>query len=309
MAHPTRTLLLPALTLAAAAAILVGERRFPLRRQTQAEPSRIARNLVLGALSMAVVSIVEGPVVRPLARQAEARRRGIAQRLPAPSWLRDAAAFLAMDYTIYLWHILTHEVPALWRLHLVHHVDLDMDATTALRFHAADMLVSVPYRAAQVALLGVSPRALQGWQAFFFLSVLFHHSNLRLPPGLERRLSRVLTTPRMHGIHHSTVRGETDSNWSSGLSLWDHLHRTFRLDVPDRRVQVGVAGLPRPLRNPAAPLARHALHASARRLAAPTRPPRPHLNGNGRGGFGVAPAWEDLHADTPRTQPRPAPAY
>ena len=233
-------LLLPALTLGAAAAILVAERRSPLRQRTQAEPSRIVRNLALGTLSMAVVAAVEGPVVHPLARWAETRRRGLAQRIPAPAWLRDAAAVLAMDYTVYLWHILTHKVPVLWRLHLVHHVDLDMDATTALRFHAVDMLVSVPYRAAQVALLGTSPRALRFWQSFFFLSVLFHHSNLRLPPRLERRLSRVFTTPRMHGIHHSTVRGETNSNWSSGLSLWDHLHRTFRLDVPDRQVQVGV---------------------------------------------------------------------
>jgi sterol desaturase/sphingolipid hydroxylase (fatty acid hydroxylase superfamily) len=240
MASCRSKLLLPALILGAAAAILVGERRSPLRQRTQAEPTRIVRNLVLGTLSVAVVSAVEGPVIRPFARQAEVRRRGLAQRIPAPAWLRDAASILAMDYTIYLWHILTHKVPVLWRLHLVHHVDLDMDATTALRFHAADMLVSVPYRAAQVALLGVSPRALRGWQAFFFVSVLFHHSNLRLPPGLERRLARVLTTPRMHGIHHSTVRGETNSNWSSGLSLWDHLHRTFRLDVADRRVQVGV---------------------------------------------------------------------
>jgi len=240
MTRPARTNIIPALTLLAAAAILVGERRSPLRRQTQAGPPRLARNLMLGVLSMAVVSLVESPVVQPLARRAEARRRGLVQRLPAPAWVRDGAAFLAMDYTIYLWHILTHKVPALWRLHLVHHVDLDMDASTALRFHAVDMLASVPYRAAQVAVLGVSPRALRAWQAFFFLSVLFHHSNLRLPAGLERRLARVLTTPRMHGIHHSTVRGETDSNWSSGLSLWDHLHRTFRLDVPDGRVQVGV---------------------------------------------------------------------
>ncbi len=240
MASRLSKLLVPALTLGAAAAILVGERRSPLRQRTQAEPSRIIRNLALGALSMAVVAAVEGPMIRPLARQAEVRRRGLIQRAAAPAWLRDTAAVLAMDYTIYLWHILTHKIPVLWRLHLVHHVDLDLDATTALRFHAADMLVSVPYRAAQVALLGVSPRALRFWQAFFFLSVLFHHSNLRLSPRLERWLSRVLTTPRMHGIHHSTVRTETDSNWSSGLSLWDHLHRTFRLDVPDRRVQIGV---------------------------------------------------------------------
>ena len=233
---------LPVAAALAVAAILVGERWAPLRRRTQREPARVLRNAALGALSMAVVAAVETPLVQPLARRAETRRRGLAQRLPAPAWARDAAAFLLMDYTTYLWHVLTHKVPALWRLHLVHHVDLDMDASTALRFHALDMLVSAPYRAAQVALAGASPRALRLWQAFFFVSVLFHHSNLRLPAGLERRLARVLTTPRMHGIHHSTVRGETDSNWSSGLSLWDHLHRTFRLDVPQDQVQLGVPG-------------------------------------------------------------------
>lgn len=233
---------LPVIAALAAAVILVGERRAPLRRHTQREPERLLRNAALGALSMAVVAAVESPLVQPLARQAETRRRGLAQRLPAPAWVRDAAAFLLMDYTTYLWHVLTHKVPALWRLHLVHHVDLDMDASTALRFHALDMLVSAPYRAAQVAVAGASPRALRLWQGFFFVSVLFHHANLRLPAGLERRLARVLTTPRMHGIHHSTVHGETNSNWSSGLSLWDHLHRTFRLDVPQDRVQVGVPG-------------------------------------------------------------------
>jgi sterol desaturase/sphingolipid hydroxylase (fatty acid hydroxylase superfamily) len=236
MARP----LLPALVLGAAAVILAAERRAPLRRRTQREPARIVRNLVLGALSLAVVFAAESPVVRPLAQQAVARRRGLAQRLPGPAWLQDAAAFLWMDYTIYLWHVLTHKVPALWRLHLVHHVDLDMDATTALRFHALDMLASVPWRAAQVALGGVSPRALQGWQAFFFASVLFHHSNVRLPRGWDRRLARMLTTPGMHGTHHSVVQGETDANWSSGLSLWDHLHRTFRHDAAAERVQVGV---------------------------------------------------------------------
>ena len=191
---------------------------------------------------MAVVAVVEGPVVRRVAARAETRRRGLAQWLPLPAWARDGLAFLGMDYTIYLWHVLAHKVPVLWRLHLVHHLDQDVDASTALRFHAVDMLVSLPYRAAQVAVLGASPRALRLWQGFFFLSVLFHHSNWRLPLPLERMLCRVLTTPRMHGIHHSTVREETDSNWSSGLSLWDHLHRTFRLDVPQDRVRVGVPG-------------------------------------------------------------------
>jgi len=224
----------------AAAVLFAAERRRPLRAQTQAEPRRVVRNLALGAMSMAVIRLIETPLVTPLAERARARRRGLVQYLPGREWLGDAAAFLLMDYTIYLWHVATHRVPFLWRFHLVHHVDLDLDSTTALRFHAADMAISAPYRAAQVALIGVSPRALMVWQNWFFLSVLFHHSNLRLPLRWERMLARVLTTPRMHGIHHSTVRQETDSNWSSGLALWDHLHGTFRLDVPQRAIAIGV---------------------------------------------------------------------
>ncbi len=230
----------PVLLGAAATAIFLGEKRLRLRAPTQSESRRQLRNLALGGLSLATVQLMENPVVAPLASRAERKRAGLAQRLPLPAWARDAAAFLLLDYTIYLWHILTHRVPALWRFHLVHHVDLDLDSTTALRFHAADMAISIPYRAAQVALLGASPRALHYWRAFFFLSVLFHHSNLRLPRRLERALASVLTTPRMHGIHHSAVRDETDSNWSSGLSLWDHLHGTFCDNVPQAAIRIGV---------------------------------------------------------------------
>ncbi len=223
-----------------AAAILVGERRRPLRRRTRPERERLPVNLLLGAATMATVALLERPLTAPLAAQAEKRRRGLVQRLPLPVVARDAAAVLLMDYTTYLWHVLTHRVAALWRFHLVHHVDLDLDASTALRFHFVDMAISAPYRAAQVALIGASPRAFAVWQGWFFLAVLFHHSNLALPERFERRLARVVTTPRMHGIHHSAARDETDSNWSSGFSLWDHLHGTFRLDVPQARVAAGV---------------------------------------------------------------------
>ena len=225
---------------AGALAILVAERRRPLRRRTQAEPRRELTNLVLGIAASLAVSLAETPVVEPLARRAAARRRGLVQRLPLPDWARDGLGLVLMDYTFYLWHVLTHKVPALWRLHLVHHVDLDMDASTALRFHALDMVVSAPWRFAQVALIGLSPRGLRVWRAFFFLSILFHHSNTRLPERWERRLARVLTTPRMHGIHHSAAADRTNANWSSGLSWWDHLHGTFRLDAAGAAVGIGV---------------------------------------------------------------------
>ena len=225
---------------AGALAILVAERRRPLRRRTQAEPRRELTNLVLGIAASLAIGLAETPVVAPLARRAASRRRGLVQRLPLPDWARDVGGVVLMDYTFYLWHVLTHKVPALWRLHLVHHVDLDMDASTALRFHALDMVVSAPWRFAQVALIGLSPRGVRLWRAFFFLSILFHHSNTRLPERWERRLARVLTTPRMHGIHHSAVEDQTNANWSSGLSWWDHLHRTFRLDVDQADIAIGV---------------------------------------------------------------------
>ena len=224
----------------AALALFVGERKRPLRKATQAGPGRSITNLALGAMSMATVALVEAPLTKPLSERAKRKRDGLVQRLPLPDWARDAAAVLLMDYTIYLWHVATHRVPFLWRFHLVHHVDLDLDTTTALRFHAADMALSAPYRAAQVALIGVSPRALKLWQGWFFASILFHHSNLSLPERFERLLARIVTTPRMHGIHHSAVEAETDSNWSSGFALWDHLHGSFRLDVPQREITIGM---------------------------------------------------------------------
>lgn len=224
----------------AAIALFIAEKRRPLRRQHQAEPSRTIRNLVLGAASVAVVNSLQRPLVDPLAAHVRNQRWGVAQRIGGPEWLRDAAAFLLLDYTMYVWHVLTHKVPFLWRFHLVHHIDLDLDTTSALRFHAADMAISVPWRAGQVVICGASPRALLLWQSFFFVSVVFHHSNMRLPLGLEQRLVRILTTPRMHGIHHSMVREETSSNWSSGISLWDWLHGTIRIDVPQEAITIGV---------------------------------------------------------------------
>ena len=263
MADRTRRFLVPVLAVAGLGALVLLERRAPLRRQTQREPVRSARNVLMGTLSMAVVALAEGPLVSRLAETVERRRWGLVQRLPLPGPLRDLLAVLGMDYTMYLWHVLTHRVPVLWRFHLVHHIDLDLDSTTALRFHAVDMLVSIPWRAAQVAVLGTSPRALVAWQGFFFASVVFHHSNLRLPAGLERRLAAVLTTPRMHGIHHSMVQAETHSNWSSGLSVWDHLHRTYRMDVLQEDIRIGVPGY------------RDAADVRlARSLTLPFRPPR-----------------------------------
>ncbi len=222
-------------------ATLLGlERRRALRRAVEPKLRREIRNFAVAGLSAAALLIAERPAIKPLTAVVERRGWGLVQWIRLPGWLRTTLAILLMDYTLYIWHVLVHRVPWLWRFHVVHHLDLDMDASTALRFHFAELVVSIPWRAAQVVVIGTSPNAFSLWQTLLFMSIVFHHSNVRLPIQAERWLSRVIVTPRMHGIHHSFVREETNSNWSSGLTLWDWLHGTLKLNVPQDEITIGV---------------------------------------------------------------------
>jgi sterol desaturase/sphingolipid hydroxylase (fatty acid hydroxylase superfamily) len=193
-----------------------------------------------------VIQTLEMPLVRRLATLAERRRWGLVPRLRLPRQLETALAVVLLDYTLYLWHVLTHRVPFLWRFHQVHHLDLDMDASTAVRFHFGELGISVAFRSAQVLVIGTTLRALSLWQELLLVSILFHHSNVRLPLALERRLAMVIMTPRLHGIHHSAASDELSSNWSSGLTLWDWLHGTLRTDVSQDEIRIGVEGFDRP---------------------------------------------------------------
>jgi sterol desaturase/sphingolipid hydroxylase (fatty acid hydroxylase superfamily) len=221
------------------------ERRRPLRPFVEPMVTRLPRNLALAGLAALTVQAVENPVVRPLAALVEARHLGLVPALGAPPVVTLVVTLVLLDYTLYLWHVLTHRVPLLWRFHLVHHADRDLDASTALRFHLGEIALSVPWRAAQVLVIGVTPAALAAWQTAVLLSILFHHANVRLPLTLERVLNVFVVTPRMHGIHHAAVREYTDSNWSSGLTIWDRLHGTFRGDVPQDAITIGVPAYPR----------------------------------------------------------------
>jgi sterol desaturase/sphingolipid hydroxylase (fatty acid hydroxylase superfamily) len=131
-----------------------------------------------------------------------------------------------MDYTMYAWHVATHKIPRLWRFHRIHHLDRDMDTTTALRFHLGEMLWSVPWRLAQVVVSGADEGVYRHWQRALALCILFQHSNWRLPVRVDRGLARWIITPRLHGVHHG--RDDQDVNWGSTLAIWDLLHHTWR---------------------------------------------------------------------------------
>jgi sterol desaturase/sphingolipid hydroxylase (fatty acid hydroxylase superfamily) len=227
-------------------ALFVAERRRPLRRQVEPGAARVGRNLVIGVLAAATTAASELPIVAPVQALAERERIGLLRLIPMPRALRVLLGFLLLDYTLYLWHRANHRAPVLWRFHAVHHIDLDLDTTTGLRFHFGELAMAAAFRAAQVLVLGVDRNTLRLWQKMLVLSVVFHHSNLKLPTAVEGRLNAVLVTPRMHGIHHSTRPDETNSNYSSLLSCWDRLHRSLRLDVPQARVTIGVPGFSQP---------------------------------------------------------------
>jgi sterol desaturase/sphingolipid hydroxylase (fatty acid hydroxylase superfamily) len=237
---PTFWLVRGAALVAAFGALALIESLRPLRRRVESRRRRSIRNAGIATIAAAALAISERPIIGPLATMVERRRLGLLPMLRLPKLAERVLALILLDYTIYIWHVLLHHVPLLWRVHLPHHIDRDLDTSTALRFHALELVSSLPWRAGQVVVIGVTPSTLTLWQSLLMLSVMFHHSNIALPIRVERWISRFIVTPRMHGIHHSTIEEETSSNWSSGLTIWDRLHGTFRLDVPQQEITIGV---------------------------------------------------------------------
>jgi len=220
--------------------MILAERFAPLRRSVESKFRRVVRNLTIGGVSVALTPLLQAPLLHPVASWIVRDHVGLLQATGWPRWLETLIGIVLLDYTLWWWHWANHRVPFFWRFHLVHHADRDLDTSTALRFHFGELLLSIPVRAAQMIIIGVDPRTLWLWQTILFASILFHHANVRLPLAVERVLVRLIVTPRMHGIHHSDRIEEANTNYSSLVSVWDLLHRTLRLDVPQERIVIGV---------------------------------------------------------------------
>lgn len=163
-----------------------------------------------------------------IALYAEQHSIGLLHHLEAPLPVAWIAGLLALDCLIYWQHRLLHRIPLLWRLHKIHHTDLDLDLSTGVRFHPLEILLSMLLKAGAILLLGIPATAVLVFEILLNGFSLFTHSNIALPPELELRLRRVFVTPDMHRIHHSVNPAETDSNFSFNFSLWDRLFRSYR---------------------------------------------------------------------------------
>jgi len=220
--------------------LFLSESVFQLRARVQKRWRRILINTLVSLPSFAALRLVFIPAMLWVAYQNESLQFGLNYLYELPEWLEYAIAFIVLDYTIYLWHVLLHKLPVLWRFHLVHHTDLDLDVTTAIRFHFGELFASLLFRGAAVLLVGASPLMVLIYEVAFEAATQFHHSNWKLPFKLEKVINKIFVTPRMHGIHHSTRKGEMDKNYSTIFSVWDRLHSTLKLNLRQRDITIGV---------------------------------------------------------------------
>ena len=165
---------------------------------------------------------------------------GLIPLIDMPLWTQIIVGILLMDLTFYYWHWANHNICLLWRFHNVHHIDPDLDVSTSFRFHLVEILYSTVFRILQVFVLGVAPLSYAIYGMIFMCATMFHHSNINLPVGFERLLNKIIVTPRMHGIHHSAVKSETNSNYSVIFRWWDWLYKTLVLNIPQKSINIGV---------------------------------------------------------------------
>ena len=207
-------------------AMALWEALTPRRQQAIGRLRRWPNNIGLVVLDTLAVRLFFPLTGIGMALLAQSKGWGLFNLLQLPAWLAVPAAVLLLDLIIYGQHVAFHAVPALWRLHRVHHADLEFDVTTGLRFHPAEILLSMAIKLAAVAALGAPPFAVVTFEVLLNATSLFNHSNIRLP--LDSVLRLVVVTPDMHRVHHSIDRRETDSNFGFNVPWWDRLFSTYR---------------------------------------------------------------------------------
>ena len=220
--------------------LFILENQFPLRRRVQPRWRRLIVNVVFSLPSLALARLALIPALVWVATKNIHWDIGFVHWLPLPTWTAFAAGFLILDYSLYLWHRMMHQWPFFWRFHAVHHTDLDLDLSTAIRFHFGEMLLSIPGRGVFVLLTGASPALVLVYEICFEAATSFQHSNWRVPLPVDKLLNLLIVTPRMHGIHHSVLKKQRDTNYSTIFSFWDRLHRTLRMDIPQENLGIGI---------------------------------------------------------------------
>lgn len=210
------------------AAVALWELALPRRPQMHGRWRRWPSNLGIVAVDALLLRIALPLAAVGVATIGQSAGWGLLSLVALPAWAEVLLAVLALDLAIYFQHVLFHYVPALWRLHRMHHADLEFDATTGLRFHPIEILLSMAIKMAVVAGIGAPVLSVVIFEVLLNASSLFNHANARLAPAVDRLLRWVLVTPDVHRVHHSVVPGETNSNFGFSVTWWDRIFGTYR---------------------------------------------------------------------------------
>ena len=200
----------------------------PRRERRFTRLKRWPNNIGIVVVNTLVLRLAFPVAAVGMATVAEASGWGLLNSHAPPAWLAVVIAVVLLDLAIYLQHVMVHAVPAFWRLHRMHHADLDFDVTTGARFHPIEILLSMMIKLLVVAALGAPPVAVLIFEVMLNASSMFNHGNVRIPEGLDRVLRWLVVTPDMHRVHHSALRRETNSNFGFSLPWWDRLFGTYR---------------------------------------------------------------------------------
>jgi sterol desaturase/sphingolipid hydroxylase (fatty acid hydroxylase superfamily) len=232
------------------AALWLGEACIPFYTEFEGGVKRRlfhgAKNLGFGVFNAALLLLLFSSALTAVTAWTAQSDFGLSRLVAWPAWLQTLLIFILFDFWMYLWHRANHTVPFLWRFHRMHHSDPEMDASTALRFHTGEVVLSALTRLAVLPLLGMTLAQLVLYEMVFLPVILFHHSNVSLPRWVDHGLLAIVVTPAMHRVHHSRWRPETDSNYGSVFPYWDFLARSFRLRADARAIHLGLDGMDQP---------------------------------------------------------------
>ncbi len=218
----------------------------PYRESSVSKLKRWINNLLLTLFNSLLLQLLFSAAIVSTAVYVQAHNSGILNLVSAPEWIKVLVTIAFMDFMLYVWHLLNHEIPLLWRFHRVHHCDLNMDVSSATRFHIGELVISALIKISIIFFLGASAAGVLIFESVIVLCAQFHHSSLRVPKWFETIWWILFVPPSMHRIHHSVIIKERNSNYGTLFSLWDRMLGTLITDVDQGEIRIGVGAYPKP---------------------------------------------------------------
>ncbi|MCJ7772839.1 MAG: sterol desaturase family protein [Desulfobacterales bacterium] len=219
---------------------LILELIIPYRENSVSKTKRWLNNLGLTVFNSIILNLLFSTLIIATAIYAQTNKIGILNMFHAPGWVKVLITVVFMDFILYVWHLLNHEMPFLWRFHRVHHSDLNMDVSSATRFHIGELAISAVIKISLIYFLGASPVGVLIFESAIVMCAQFHHSSIKVPVWFEKLWWIFFVPPSMHRIHHSVIIKERDSNYATIFSIWDRFLGTLTKNIDQNRIKIGV---------------------------------------------------------------------